>query len=125
VPFWHRRLAMIRAMRRNILTTLLALVLAVTSVGFGHARGAAPAAGAMVICRGQTVIRIVIDASGQPVETRHICPDAVLFVAAGPAPLAVPALDEGAGRLSPSVTAVHAASLAAITPRERGPPRVV
>lgn len=64
----------------------LALLLAFTSVQVAAARGASPAVGTMVICIGQTVMTVAVDAEGQPTEgSVHLCPDVALslFAEAG------------------------------------------
>ncbi|WP_425100103.1 hypothetical protein [Tropicibacter sp. S64] len=64
----------------------LALLLAFTSVQVAAARGESPAVGTMVICIGQTVMTVAVDADGQPTEgDAHLCPDIALslFVDAG------------------------------------------
>lgn len=70
---------------RSFAGVVLAVVLAVTGLSVAQARVQAGPAGALVICRGLTVVTILVDAEGQPVERAHICPDAALalFVAAG------------------------------------------
>ncbi|SMX49221.1 hypothetical protein MAA8898_04227 [Maliponia aquimaris] len=66
---------------------MLAAVLAVTGLSVAQARGQAGPAGALVICQGLTVVTILVDAEGQPVEQAHVCPDAALalFVHVGDA----------------------------------------
>ncbi|WP_421905033.1 hypothetical protein [Mameliella sp.] len=70
---------------RTSIGILLAMVLAFTGLSAAYARGQADPAGSIVICRGLTVVTILVDAEGQPVEPPHICPDAatVLFVETG------------------------------------------
>ncbi|WP_172296393.1 hypothetical protein [Pseudoruegeria sp. HB172150] len=60
---------------RPILAICLALVLAVTSGAAILARGQTMAAGQAVICIGNTVVTVSVDANGQPVEQEHVCPD--------------------------------------------------
>lgn len=57
--------------------------MAMTGLSAAAARGQADPAGTMVICRGLTVVTILVDGDGTPVEAPHICPDASLslFVA--------------------------------------------
>lgn len=110
---------MLRAPR--ILSLLLAGLIAVASVGLGHARGQAPAADLIVICSGHGVATIVVDASGEPVELQVICPDCALshFVDPGTPPGAqirmklrgapAPALRDGA---VPPVSVVRATARA-------------
>ena len=70
---------------RSITGILLAVVLAATGLSVAHARGQADPAGSMVICRGLTVVTVLVDAEGNPVELPHVCPDAALalFVETG------------------------------------------
>lgn len=56
----------------------LALIIALTSVAFGAARGLADAAGKMVICAGHAIVVVYVDENGQPTGTPHFCPDCVL-----------------------------------------------
>lgn len=52
--------------------------MATTGLSVAMARGQSGSAGAVVICRGLTVVTVLVDADGQPVEAQHLCPDAVL-----------------------------------------------
>lgn len=67
---------------RPALAVLLALLLGVSALGFGMARGQAPQAGQIVICTGQGIVTISIDADGKPVERHTLCPDAALTLMA-------------------------------------------
>ncbi|MEE4120627.1 MAG: hypothetical protein V2I65_16625 [Paracoccaceae bacterium] len=82
-------------MRRvpGLLALLGALVLGLSAVGAGHARGQAQLSGAIVICTGQGVVTVLVDAVGQPVERQVPCPDCVLslLACAGVPPGALPA----------------------------------
>ncbi|RDC75471.1 hypothetical protein DLJ49_01625 [Rhodovulum sp. 12E13] len=82
-------------MRRapGLLALLTALVLGLATVAAGHARGHAQHAGAIVICTGEGVVTVLVDAEGQPVERRVLCPDCVLslLACAGVPPGALPA----------------------------------
>lgn len=74
-------------MTRGLLSIVLILSLGLSSLGFGMARGQAPTAGKMVICTGNGIVTISIDADGNPVESHTLCPDAALsFWAAVTAP---------------------------------------
>lgn len=66
-----------KGMKALILSLLAALTL-MTSVGLGHARGSAPAAEGIVLCQGHVITTIWIDAQGNEVEGRVLCPDAAL-----------------------------------------------
>ncbi|MBS0124610.1 hypothetical protein [Thetidibacter halocola] len=111
---------------RGYLALFLALALTLTGHQAAFARGSLPAVGEAVICIGQTVVTVRVDANGQPVTATHLCPDiaATLFVAeaggfAATAPVAawVP--------LDPPLIPVLSAALADVAPQARGPPRVV
>ncbi len=66
---------------------MLALTLALTSQSMAVARGASAATGQMVLCTGTGPIAVFTDASGQPTNAPHICPDSALnIIVAGPAP---------------------------------------
>ncbi|MDU8909950.1 hypothetical protein [Aestuariicoccus sp. MJ-SS9] len=72
-----------KAILHRLTGLAMVLALAVTSLQMAVARGQAMPVGQMVICMGQTVVTIMVDAEGQPVESVHLCPDATLFVAEG------------------------------------------
>lgn len=55
----------------------MSVALAVTGLSAAGARGQGDPVGNMVICRGLTVVTVMIDAEGNPVEVQHICPDGV------------------------------------------------
>jgi hypothetical protein len=77
---------------RSLSGVLLALVLAITSVTMAVARGhAAAAVGGteMVICTGYGLVKVTLDAEGNPTGPVHPCPDCV---AAGAALVPQPAL---------------------------------
>ena len=74
---------------RLYLSLFLSLLLTVSSVGFGMARGLIPPAGQMVICTGNGLITVSFDANGQPVESHTLCPDSVMSLQAA---VAVPPL---------------------------------
>ena len=65
-------------MMRILSSLLLALVLALTSQSMAVARGAAPAAGKVVLCSGGGFVAVYLDAEGEPTSAPHICPDAAL-----------------------------------------------
>jgi hypothetical protein len=69
---------------RSGLGVVLAVAMAVSGLSAAFARGQASPAGSLVICRGLTVVTVLVDAEGQPVETQHVCPDAVLALFADP-----------------------------------------
>lgn len=63
---------------RHLFSMLLMLTLGLTSATAGSARGQMRVAGEIVICSGQGVVTISIDAQGNPTGPIHICPDCVL-----------------------------------------------
>jgi hypothetical protein len=83
---------------RTAFALLLALTLAIASVGFVQARHMAAGAQTMVICTGYGLVQITIDADGNPVERTLPCPDCVVMpLALGPdaGPLVRPVLTLG------------------------------
>ena len=113
-------------MRRLIPSLLLALVLAFTSQSMAVARGAAAAAGQMVLCTGTGPIAVYVDANGKPTSAPHICPDAAFQV-----------LVEGASTnaFAPRRILLFASARPAVDllidsapprlPRQRGPPKAI
>jgi hypothetical protein len=80
---------------RSAFSLLLALTLAVASVGFTQARHMAAGAQTMVICTGYGLVQITIDENGDPVEQSVPCPDCVvaqLALAPDAAPVLRPVL---------------------------------
>ncbi|WP_456389081.1 hypothetical protein [Profundibacter sp.] len=71
-------------MFRLINALFLSMTLVLTSYSMAVARGQSPDIGSdMVICTGVGMVTITIGPDGVPVETTHICPDAMsLFAAA-------------------------------------------
>ena len=105
-------------MTRGLLFCVLILSLGFSSLGFGMARGQAPAAGEMVLCTGNGIVTVSIDADGTPVESHTLCPDAALafwVATASPPPDVVPADLVRAWRDWPQDAAVRHASI----PRRR------
>ncbi|EPX85419.1 hypothetical protein Salmuc_02800 [Salipiger mucosus DSM 16094] len=74
------------------MAVLLALVLALTGYEAAVARAAPAPAGQMVICTGQGLAVIAVDAEGNPVGPAHICPDAAsgFFAALAESPVITP-----------------------------------
>ncbi|MEM1430840.1 MAG: hypothetical protein AAGG09_15400 [Pseudomonadota bacterium] len=64
-------------MTRALISSLLAAVLLVSAVGAGVARGYLPQAHAITICSGHGVVTILVDADGETVEQRVLCPDCI------------------------------------------------
>ncbi len=63
---------------RSAFALILALTLALSSVGFAQARHMASGTQTMVICTGYGLVQITIDADGNPVERTVPCPDCVV-----------------------------------------------
>jgi hypothetical protein len=109
---------------RPLLSCILAVVLLVSAVAAGAARGQTRVAGQIVICSGAGVVTLWVDADGQPVPHQSACPDCVMTalaaVWAGPAGPVVPL---HALRAEPRARA-DAADLSArrVMPPARGPP---
>ncbi|MBW4981954.1 hypothetical protein KZZ07_05295 [Mameliella sp. CS4] len=108
---------------RPFIGVLLAMTLALTGLSAAYARGQADPAGSIVICRGLTVVTVLVDADGQPVEPPHICPDAatVLFVETGATTLP-PAVALTWRRIDWSEPEAILSSRAKTQARARGPP---
>lgn len=112
---------------RPILHLTLVLTVLLTAQVMGAARGQARVAGEMVICSGQGVVTLRVDADGNPVGPPMICPDCALTLLVQGAP-------EG-GSLAPPVSVAPviwprplAASVKPITPvhsQARAPPGTV
>ncbi len=65
-------------MLRAFIALFLSLMLVFTSVSMAVARGQSPDIGAdMVVCTGVGMLTISIGPDGEPVQTPHICPDAM------------------------------------------------
>ncbi|MEM9249005.1 MAG: hypothetical protein AAGB05_09945 [Pseudomonadota bacterium] len=79
-----------RAMVRLVIPLALALLVTVSSVGWGVALGRVPPAGSVTLCTGHGVVTIFVDADGMPVERVVLCPDCAI-AAPVPGPLAIPA----------------------------------
>lgn len=72
----------IAVMFRLLNALFLSLTLVLTSYSMAAARGQSPDRGMdMVICTGVGMTTITIGADGKPVETTHICPDAMSIFA--------------------------------------------
>jgi hypothetical protein len=69
---------------RPYIAFMLALTLALASVGHAQARNQAHGANTMVICTGYGLVRITMDVDGNPVEQTLPCPDCILSYAALP-----------------------------------------
>lgn len=110
---------------RSAVLFALALLLALTSQSLAAARGHVMVAGEMVICSGGQLVTVLVDATGQPVEPPHICPDCALHALAGvtpPDPVAVH--DPTCLRLQRTEQAQQSSCPAPLRPRARAPPAV-
>lgn len=67
----------------NLFRLFLIAVLVLTSQVLGSARGQAKIAGMAVLCAGEAVITVQVDADGQPVKIVTICPDMALSLMQG------------------------------------------
>jgi len=80
-------------------------------------------AGEIVICSGGQLVTVKVDATGQPVEAPHICPDCALHALAGvvaPDPVATPV--PAPLRLRVAIHVQPAPSDTPLAPRARAPP---
>ncbi len=109
---------------RSTLCLCLMVVLTVTSLALGVARGQAPADGQIVICSAHGSKIVWIDKDGQPTSAPQYCADCALsLIVAGPEPAARPTVHPVETRL------IHARpaplSVAHLVPeahRARAPP---
>ena len=108
----------------RLFSLLLVLSLGLSTVGFGIARGQAPIAGEMVICTGQGMVTLSVDAEGNPIETHTLCPDAALvfFAAVASEPPANGPLGVSFVRLDWSQQAQQRHVSLPLTHGARGPP---
>ncbi len=101
----------------------LILLLVVTGLSLGAARGQARVAGQVVLCAGGAVTVQVVDADGHPVQRAMICPDmalSLLSAVALPPPQIVP--PQGGARRADVVARVERTG-SGLRPRQgRGPP---
>lgn len=113
---------MIRRLR-HITLAGLAVAIALTALGVGHARGQAPMAGHVVLCVGTQIVTVAVDENGQPTTSAQTCPDAVVALSApllAPLILDRPAVVTRADTLlSPQISAL---SVAPMEVRARAPP---
>ena len=107
-----------------LLRLSLVLLLVVSGITLGAARGQARVAGAVVLCAGTTVQVQLVDAQGVPVPRTHICPDMALSLMAAVgqgAPGVVPRQD-GGWSLDPVAVQGLAPGRVVVDARARGPP---
>lgn len=62
----------------SLLACALALTVALSSLGHASARNQAHGAQTLIICTGYGLVRIIMDADGNPVEQILPCPDCVV-----------------------------------------------
>jgi hypothetical protein len=67
---------------RPLFGLFLSLALAATGLTLAAARGAAPAAGQVVLCSGGGLLVVSVDAEGNPTGKPHVCPDIALSLIA-------------------------------------------
>jgi len=111
---------------RGITSFGLCLFLAATSVTLAVARGAPQAVGVLVICTGDGLQRVAVDADGHPAPPPPVCPDCLLALhATAPRdPLPAPRATCTTAR-APFADAGHAAAPARPAMLARAPPRPV
>ena len=110
-------------MLRFLNALFLSLTLALTGYSMAVARGQSnDITSQMVICTGVGIITISIDADGNPVETTHICPDAMSIFAAQFSILEI-AVAANTMQWRISFQNSHSfLSAETLTPQARGPP---
>ncbi|WP_339108996.1 hypothetical protein [Thioclava sp. GXIMD4216] len=108
------------------LILFLAAVFALTSVEFASARGQTRAAGQIVLCSGQGLVTVTVDANGTPIRHVKICPDMALALLASLVPTA-PALirPEGMHRFAPAPITARLRGTHSVPPKARDPPASV
>ena len=60
----------------------MALTIAVANVGLGQERAMAPAEDLRILCAGNSLVTIYVDASGRPTSPPQVCADRVLALSA-------------------------------------------
>ncbi len=111
-------------MARGISALFLSLVLALTSLSMAVARGQGRqiAGEEIVICTGVGITTITVDANGNPVKTIHMCPDAMMQMAAAFQAPVMPIPCKAKFVRQRPANARHAALQEALSPLARGPP---
>lgn len=109
---------------RGLFRLSLVLVLLLTGITLGAARGQARIAGVIVLCAGGAITTQMVDRDGKPVRVMLICPDMALSLMAAPEvpPVALPLPQATARALATTPTAPLPHGHAPVTPRARGPP---
>ena len=112
-----------KGLLRTYAVMTLALIVALSSVPHAQARHAAHGAQTMVICTGYGLVRITLDANGNPVEQSLPCPDCVLTLAAMLVePAALPILHAASEVKYRQKTALWSGAAAGLWAESRGPP---
>lgn len=103
---------------------VLALVLALTSGAMAVARGQTSAVGTLVLCVGDGLVSVAVDAEGQPSGPAHICPDCALslFAAQAVPPLGVARPVVASHRVQAPAEAPRPAARRLTAHAARGPP---
>jgi hypothetical protein len=115
-----------RSLYRSLLGVALILLVALTSVHLGMARGQARMAGSIVLCTGTGPVAVAVDRDGQPIERPHVCPDCVFTAMAGlAAPLSLTEWQVQPRKMHVAEVARVAVSARQVTPQARGPPRIL
>lgn len=111
---------------RALISTFLALLLAVTSVTFASARVQEVGTTQMVICTQGAALLVTLDAAGNPVELPHHCPDCLAAFPPASSPVALLARVDGRFTVAqlPGQAQI-APKAAAETALARGPPIAV
>lgn len=104
----------------------LALIVALSGITHAQARHSAHSAQTMVICTGYGLVRITLDAEGNPVEQTLPCPDCVLSSAALlPEGMALPTLRSGLQTLYPHMQSLWQGGSAGFWSESRSPPHLI
>lgn len=111
----------------RLLAFSLALIVAVTSQHMALARGmTTDAAGQVILCTGQGVVTVTLDAEGNPTGPVHICPDCALsFLDAAGAPATVVAMVVHMQKLGQTYVAALQSPIVHSDVNVRGPPLFV
>lgn len=108
---------------RRLLSAVLAVTLIVTAQALATARAQPAPVGTVVICAGQGLVTVAVDAEGQPIGPPHACPDGALALmdACGPATLPHRAAEVSPATLAAAASAPHIPS-AFVAFAARAPP---
>ncbi|NVO28305.1 hypothetical protein HJ526_12790 [Donghicola sp. C2-DW-16] len=111
-----------RKLRLDILSLMMALLMAFTAVHMGYIRGMSPAVGQMELCTGTGPITVGVDSEGKPASL-HYCPDCALTLLAAVAPWQPETFAPSGHQITPfeiDIWRAHGAT--APTARARAPP---